>query len=117
MGLRDLKRRLTTSVEELDQARLQERYQGLGLTSIAEAPLRRPVRVGGEVQGIQVVPRAGAPSMEVTVDDGTGRAVAVFTGRRHIGGLGPGSGLLLEGVAGPDHRRIVLMNPAYTLLA
>ena len=39
MAFRDLKRKFTASVEELDTARLQDRYVGLGLTSIGR---RRP---------------------------------------------------------------------------
>lgn len=116
MGLKDLKRRLTASVEELDRARLQDRYDGLDLTPIADAAMREPVRIGGEVQALQVVPRAGSPSLEVTINDGSGRAVAIFTGRKRIGGLDPGRGILLEGVTRQERHRTVLVNPAYTLL-
>jgi hypothetical protein len=117
MGLSDLKRRLTSSVQQLDQARLQERYQGLGLVKIADAPLRVPIRLGGEVQETRVVPRAGAPSLEVTVSDGTGRAIAVFTGSKKIHGLGLGRGVLIEGVGRLERNHLILVNPAYTLLA
>lgn len=116
MGFRDLKRRLTASVDELDKVRLQDRYEGLDLTPIGEAPMRTPVRIGGEVQALQVVPRAGSPSLEVTINDGSGRAVAVFIGRRRIAGLDPGRGILLEGVGRHERHRTVLINPAYTLL-
>ena len=77
---------------------------------------RRRVRIGGEVQAVQVVPRAGAPSLEVSVHDGTGRAVARFTGRRAIGGITPGRRLVLEGLAAEERGHVVLMNPSYTLL-
>ena len=73
---------------------------------ITDAPLRVRVRIGGEVQGLQVVPRAGSPSLEVTISDGTGRAVAVFTGRKKLPGVDPGRRVVLEGRrpgrAGPD---------------
>lgn len=117
MGLKDLAKRMTSSIEELDRARLQTRYEGLDLTKLLECPLRQPVRIGGEVTGMQVVPRAGSPSLEVTVSDGSGRAIAVFTGRRHITGIEPGRGLLLEGVGRSEKGRVVLLNPAYTLLS
>lgn len=116
MGLSDLKRRLTASVQQLDQARLQDRYQGLDIAPIADIPLREPVRLGGEVQETRVVPRAGSPSLEVTISDGTGRATAVFTGTKKRHGLGLGRGVLLEGVARLEHSHIILLNPAYTLL-
>ena len=116
MGLKDLTRRLTASVQELDRSRLQDRYAGLDLTPIGEASARQPVRLGGEVQGCQLAPHAGTSCLEITVSDGTGKATAVFTGRRRIKGLTPGRGVLLEGVARDDRGRLVLLNPAYTLL-
>jgi hypothetical protein len=117
MAFRDLKRKFTASVEELDTARLQDRYVGLGLTPIGEAPTRVPIRVGGEVKRLLMAPRAGSPTLEVVVSDGTGEATAVFTGRRHIGGIEHGRGMLLEGVAHRERGRLIVLNPAYTLLA
>lgn len=114
--LKNLRRKLNESVEQRDEARLQSRYHGLDLMPIAEAPPREPIRVGGEVQGLQVVPRAGSPSLEVTISDGTGRAVAVFTGRKRLGGLDPGRTILIEGVGRLDRGRLLLVNPAYTLM-
>ena len=116
MGLSDLRRRLTSSVEDLDRTRLQERWAGVGLTAIADAVPRTPVRIGGEVKGLQVVPRAGAPSLEVTIADGSGRAIAVFTGRKRLGGLDPGRGIVIEGIGRIERNRLVLLNPAYQLL-
>lgn len=116
VGFKDLRRRLTTSVAQLDQARLQERYDGLGVTPIDTAPTRTPIRIGGEVKETRVVPRAGSPSLEVTLSDGTGRAIAVFTGTKKLGGLNLGGGVLLEGVARHERGRLILLNPAYTLL-
>jgi len=114
--LKNLKRRLNQSEDERDEARLQSRYAGLGVTPIGQAPPRTPIRVGGEVQGLQVVPRAGSPSLEVTIADGTGRAVAVFTGRKRLGGLDPGRTVLIEGVGRVDRGRLLVVNPAYTLV-
>jgi hypothetical protein len=114
---KNLRARLTASVAELDRNRLHDRYTGLGVTPLDTAPRRVPVRVGGEVQAIQVVPRNGSPSVEVVVSDGHGKAVAVFTGRRRIAGMAPGRGVLLEGVGRDDRGRLLLLNPAYTLLA
>ena len=85
MGIRDLGKRLKATAAELDDARLQDRFSGLGLTSIAEAPPRHPIRIGGEIQRVMIAPRNGTPSLEIQVTDGTGRCTAVFTGRRAIG--------------------------------
>lgn len=111
-----LRRRLARSNESLHAERLQQRFGHPDSTPIGEAPDRGRVRIRGEVAGLQVVPRAGAPSLEVTLDDGTGRAVAVFTGRRRLGGLDPGRAVLVEGAARRERGRLLLLNPAYTLL-
>jgi RecG-like helicase len=116
VGIKDIAKRLTASVEDLDRARLQTRYEGLGLTKIGESPLREPVRVGGEITAMQVVPRAGSPSLEITISDGSGRVVAVFTGRRRINGIEPSRGVLFEGVTRKERGRLLMLNPAYTLL-
>ncbi len=116
VGLKDKMKRLTATVEELDAVRLQDRFCNVACTAIATAPKRQPVRLGGEVQRMRIVPRAGSPSLEVVVSDGSGEAVAVFTGRRSLGGIEHGRSVLLEGVAHDERGRTVLLNPAYTLL-
>lgn len=116
MGLRDLGKRLRASVEELDNDRLHDRFSGLDLTPIEEAPVRRPVRIGGEIQRVLLAPRNGVPALEIVVSDGSGTFTAVFTGRRTIGGMAHGRAVVLEGVAHEEHGRRILLNPAYTLL-
>jgi hypothetical protein len=117
MSLRDrARKKLAPSVAELDRTRLQDRYSGLDITSISEVRLRAPARLGGEVQGLRVVPRSGSSSLEVTVTDGSGRAVGVFLGRKSLPGVTPGRGVVLEGVPRKEGGRCVLLNPAYTLL-
>ncbi len=113
--LKSLRNRLNQSNEEIHAESLQARFEDHSCVAIGAAGERGSVRIRGEVSALQVVPRAGAPSLEVTVDDGTGRAVAVFTGRRRIGGLDPGRSLLVEGVARRDRGRLLMMNPRYTL--
>ncbi|MGE0881636.1 MAG: hypothetical protein AB7L13_23700 [Acidimicrobiia bacterium] len=115
--LKGLKKRLTASLDEIHADRLQDRYAGLDVVPIGTAPTRVPVKVGGEVQRMRMVPRAGSHWLEVVVSDGTGEVAAVFTGRRSIGGMQHGRGVVLEGVAHDERGRRVIMNPAYTLLA
>jgi hypothetical protein len=116
MGIRDRIRKMGVGTTELEDERLANRYAGLGATTIAEAPLRERTRLGGEITSIRVVPRAGSPSLEVTVNDGSGTlAIAVFTGRRSIPGITPSRGIVLDGVARKERRRILLLNPAYEL--
>ncbi len=119
MPLRRLGKGLRSSTDDLHRERLSGRFEtgALGTTSIVDAPTRARIRIAGEVARMRVVPRAGSPSLEVTVDDGTGRALVIFTGRKRIAGIDPGRHLLLEGTARDEHNRLVLMNPGYTLLA
>ena len=116
MALRDRINRLRADTVEIEQERLANRYAGVVETTIADAPLRQRTRIAGEITSIRVVPRAGSPSLEVSLNDGTGLAVAVFTGRKQIPGLTPSRGILLEGVPRQERNRILLLNPSYTLL-
>lgn len=118
MGLKKMVKRLSTTSEDLERERLSGRFGvlELGQVALCDCPLRTRVRVSGEVTGLKIVPRAGCPSIEVTVDDGTGTARAVFTGRRRIRGMDPGRGVVLEGVARHERNHVTLVNPAYTLL-
>jgi hypothetical protein len=115
-GLAGAVRRLATPVEELDRERLREFCGALGVTPIPEIRARSRVRLGGEVRSVRVVPRAGAPALEVTVNDGLGSATAVFLGRNSIAGISPGRRMTFEGVAARAGKRYLVFNPTYTLL-
>ena len=115
-GLAGAVHRLATPVEELDREQLLEYCAALGLTPIPDIRERTSVRVGGEVRSVRVVPRAGAPALEVTVNDGFGSATAVFLGRSSITGITPGRRMTVEGVAGKYGNRYLVFNPIYTLL-
>ncbi len=113
MGLR---KRLTQTMEDVEQERLQSRFADLDLPSLADMPCRKRVRVAGEIKVERIRPRSGIPSYEVVVADGTGEIVAVFTGRHTVKGMTSGSAVVLDGVAHQEHGRRVMLNPAYTLL-
>ena len=118
MPLRRLVKNLRSSTDDLHRQELTGRFD-VGehdTIAIGSAPARTRIRIAGEVARLRVVPRAGSPSLEVTVDDGSGRALVIFTGRRSIAGLDPGRGVVLEGTARQERNRLVLMNPGYTLL-
>jgi hypothetical protein len=114
--IRDAVRRLRTDPEQLERERLRERFGHRELTPIEALPLRQHASVGGEVIRMTVRPRSGIPSFEVVIGDGTGVAVAVFTGRRSIAGVDHGRAMIIEGVARDERGRRVMLNPAYTLL-
>jgi RecG-like helicase len=117
---RKLLRDLTVPVAELDKEQLRTFCTNLpGVTPIAQCEPRQEITVAGEISSLRIVPRAGCPSLEATVSDGSGTLVVVWTGRRHIAGISPGKRLLVSG-RGTDQGgkgRILLMNPRYELLS
>ena len=111
-----LQERLAGSVAELDARRLQRRFLGVEMSSISEVAERCPVRFGGEVRSQHRSSPGSQPMLRVTVHDGTGSAVAVFTGRSRIFGLDAGRAVIFEGVAHRERGQLVVVNPAYTVL-
>lgn len=116
MALKKVVKRLTASVEEQDREELEHFCDAHGLTPIPDIAPRTNVRIGGEVRSVRIVPRAGAPALEVTITDGRSSATAVFMGRKKIAGITPGRHLMVEGVAGRHGSRPLIFNPLYTLL-
>lgn len=121
MALRNLLRRFTAPVEELDQEQLREFCADRpGVAPIAEVVAREPATVVGEITSVRIVRKHdGVPWLEVTVSDGTGKVVAMFTGRRKIAGIKPGARLVLSGRSSPSGPggRPLIYNPRYELLA
>jgi hypothetical protein len=116
-ALKKIVARLTKPVEDLDRERLVEFCDTVdGVRRCDELEPRALARVAGEVQSVRIVPRAGAPSLEVAVSDGRGQITAVFFGRRRLVGLSPGRRLLLEGVVSSRGGRSFMYNPVYELL-
>ena len=119
MALKKLFKNLTTPVTELDAERLRKFCESRpGAVSISDLPPRVEGTVVGEIASLRIVPRAGSPSLEATVTDGTGSLVVVWTGRRKIAGVAPGKRLVLSGrgaATGPKGR-LLIFNPSYELL-
>ena len=121
MALKKFLHHLTAPVSELDSERLREFCSSLpDVIPIRDARPREEVSVAGEISSLRIVPRAGSPSLEATVTDGTGTLVAVWTGRRHIAGIAPGKRLVLSGRGIPEpggnRVRLLILNPSYELL-
>ncbi len=74
-------------------------------------------RAVGVIQKIRIDPRTGTGSVEVTLDDGTGRLLARWLGRSKLNGIALGKGLEVEATAG-DHagEDLVVLNPSYRLM-
>ncbi|MDP9405411.1 MAG: OB-fold nucleic acid binding domain-containing protein [Actinomycetota bacterium] len=65
----------------------------------------------GVVHKIRLVPNR---RLEVTVEDGSGRVTAVFTGRSNLPGLELGAGLRLSGTVAEDgDGGLVMRNPTW----
>lgn len=88
----------------------------IGSTPMAGAVARHRICVVGEVTRMRTVPADGLPSLSVTVSDGTGSVVAVWNGRRAIGGVSLGRRIALDGVAVLRGNQLEFTNPAYQLL-
>lgn len=119
MAFRKLIHRLKTSDAEFDRERLQQFCRDVpGVTTIAEAEPRKEITVAGEISSMRIVPRAGTPALEVTVKDGSGSLMIVWTGRSRIPGVGPGKRLVVSGRGTPSGAggRLTLLNPRYELL-
>jgi len=119
MAFKKLIQRIKTSDADLDRERLRQFCADLpGVTPIGDAEARQEVTVAGEITSLRIVPRAGTPSLEATVNDGSGSLVVVWTGRRNIPGVAPGKRLVLSGRGAPQGTgaRLTVFNPRYELL-
>ena len=84
-------RRFLDRLNESDETRLAAEVRGWadsveGTVRIADAALRQPVRIAGVIRRMTVLPLEGKEALQVLLSDGTGEVVAVFMGRRGIGG-------------------------------
>ena len=121
MAIRDALKRLTTPVGELDRQALRSFCGAVeGVVPIAELQPRQDAKVVGEVTSMRIVPRPDCAGwLEVTISDGTGSVVAMWTGRVRVAGVAAGRRLVVCGRGAPRGRsgRLVILNPRYELLA
>ncbi|MBM3659693.1 MAG: DNA-binding protein [Actinobacteria bacterium] len=116
MAFRKAVQRLTTPVDELDREDLAAFCSARGFVPIPSIEPRTRVSTGGEVRSVRIVPRAGAPALEVTFSDGNASATAVFLGRRKIAGMAAGRKLAVTGMVALDGKQLMLYNPEYTFI-
>ncbi|MCZ7535381.1 MAG: OB-fold nucleic acid binding domain-containing protein [Acidimicrobiia bacterium] len=116
MALRKLVEKITKPVEDRDREDLDSYCERLGCDRLDALEPRTRVRAAGEIRSVRIVPRAGAPALEVSVSDGRGSVTAVFLGRRKIQGVSPGRKMVVEGVVSGTGRSAQIFNPVYTLL-
>jgi len=84
--------------------------------SIASLAPRAQTAVRGRVVRIVKQPAQGLPTLLVRIEDESGYATAVWSGRRSIGGLDLGRKVVIEGVPMASPTGLRFFNPAYTLL-
>jgi hypothetical protein len=87
----------------------------IDVIKVADARPRVRARFEGEIRRIRIQPLAAVPTLEVLVDDGSGRISALFMGRRGITGIECGRRLVIEGTPVASERGLTLYNPIYEL--
>ncbi|MEA3055604.1 MAG: hypothetical protein QOD30_1036, partial [Actinomycetota bacterium] len=72
---------LRAPLEQIDRERMAARFAGVEGEHIPidDVPLRTQTTIVGEVTAVRVVPHAGSPSLEVTLNDGTAAVLLLFT--------------------------------------
>ena len=116
MGFRSFGKRLTADNLEIDSERLCERFKDYDFVNIADSQIRTRTKIAGEIKRMRIKPRSGVPAVELVINDGTGEATVIFSGRRNIPGVDHGKCIMVDGVLHRDGGRTVILNPAYTLL-
>lgn len=107
--------RLTADHEELAAADLQHDVVQAGATSMSTCRVGQPVCVAGTLRQVVLRPRAGVPTLEAEVYDGSGTVTLVWLGRRRIGGIEPGRSLVARGRLTMHDGRPTIYNAAYEL--
>jgi RecG-like helicase len=88
-----------------------------GVTPIAAVTHNGKVTVEGRIHSVEIRPVEHSCVLACLVTDGTGEITALFYGRTHIPGVETGSKILLRGRVGVRDADLVMINPAYELIA
>jgi hypothetical protein len=114
--LRRAVRRLASEDADLEADDLQRQSAADGSITVAACPERGLVTVLGRVRSLTLRPRAGTPSLEVDLYDGSGTVTLVWLGRREITAISPGVQLRATGRITSSGSRRVIFNPRYELV-
>lgn len=112
---RRLLERLSSPEEELRSQELREDAESAGCAPIASCAERELVRVAGTLRTVTLRPRAGVPTLEAELFDGSASLGVVWLGRRAIAGVEPGRKMIVWGRITMHHGRPVIFNPTYEL--
>jgi hypothetical protein len=86
------------------------------VTPMGTARARVRGRFEGQIRRIRIQPQAAVPTLEILLEDASGRISALFMGRRGIAGIECGGRLAIEGTPVASERGLTLYNPFYDLL-
>lgn len=107
--------RLTVDDHELASRDLRDEVEGAGATCVSACSAGEPVCIAGVLRSVTLRPRAGVPTLEAEIYDGTGTVTLIWLGRRRIGGIEPGRSLVVRGRLTTHERRATIYNAAYEL--
>lgn len=110
-------KRLAASPAERAADDLRQQSEHQGCASIVSVGDRDVVTVFGHVKSVSLAPRAGAPTLEVDLFDGSAILTLIWLGRRQILGIRPGVELVATGRVSCHDGRRVIFNPRYELQA
>ncbi len=108
-------KKFAATPDELHAEVLQSASESEGCDKIHSVSDREFVTVYGHLKNVSLAPRAGTPTLEAVLYDGSGAVTLVWLGRRTIPGIKPGANLVATGrVSCQEHRRVIY-NPRYEL--
>ena len=107
--------RLTEGDSELTARALQGELALAGATAVVDCCKGEPVTVAGTLRAVTLRPRAGVPTLEAELYDGTGSLTLIWLGRRRIGGIECGRSLVARGRLTTHDGRPTLYNAEYEL--
>ena len=107
--------RLTADDHELASRDLQDEVEQAGATAVTRCTRGEPVCVAGSLRSVTLRPRAGVPTLEAELYDGTGSITLIWLGRRRIGGIECGRSMVARGRMTVHDGRPTIYNAAYEL--
>jgi hypothetical protein len=110
-------KRLAASTDEMEAEQLDVERVAAGCNQIEKLSDRDHCTVFGHLKNVTLAPRAGTPSLEATLYDGSGLLTLVWLGRRKIAGIKPGVGVKVSGRVSCQDGQRIMFNPRYELQA
>ncbi|MGH3446815.1 MAG: OB-fold nucleic acid binding domain-containing protein [Nocardioidaceae bacterium] len=107
--------RFSASPAQLEADDLQAAGRVQGCQTIEDVIDREIVTLYGHLKSVSLAPRAGAPTLEASLYDGSGVVTLVWLGRRKIAGIKTGANLVVSGRISCQDGQRVIFNPQYEL--